>query len=968
MTLKHPPIIAPGRQLLLLLSLFLLTVLPAGAQHRELFLKHFTVDQGLPSNEVYRILEDTSGYLWITTDRGIVRYDGYAFEEMPVAGSAEVYPWFGIQQDISGKIYFVGLKGHVAVYENGHLHAYPYNDKAAKLGVNYLTASQFLVRQDSIWFSYENEGNFVITPGGAVIEEKVAPGIYFDLSRQFFSVKWDKSASLRPSIPIYIIWEHGAVSVDSLPRPADRGSGILHHERVNGQDLFCVGRHVLFYRNGRRQGQFVFPRIVYSFAMLDDRHALVGFSNGGVGLYELREASLEGPLQVWLPGLSVTKILRDFQGGLWFATRENGLFYASPARSAYQQGQGPILFVGKQQQKIFAGYQSGLVQVFRKGEMLYQTQVPVSREERVTVYTFSSSGDIMAFTGKGIYVHRNGWTRHPAKDPEELPGPENKLAAGYPMAYKLRDIYARFDMSARRITAVFTDTGGRIWFGTYEGLYVYEEDTLIRYAARNPCFADRIVAIKELPDHTVAIATLGSGLVLYRDGRMHLLNKKNGLVSSIINDIETDGDTVWMATNKGLSKAVFAAGRFHVWHYGESYGWPTLDIHMLSIVDGWIYFKWIDRLVMVEKSRLHDLSPSGAPHITSVTAGGKYINAGDSGVFRYNQNSLKITYSSISLANGTRQVYRYRLQGFDDKWYVSAERQAVFTNLPPGAYTFSVQVADAQGNFLPLAARYSFEVRPAFWQQWWFPIAIGLLLLLLALFYFRARLRSVKNKNQLLLDLAENQQKALVQLINPHFIFNVLNTAQAAILKEDKMNAASIISRFAKLMRLSLELSREPFVRLDQEVELLKRYIDLEMIRTPGKFTYGIYVGPDIDAASVTVPSMLIQPFAENAIKHGIMHVTDRIAHLELRFEREGGLILCAVDDSGIGRERSASINASRLRKHHSVGIDITCRRLRLLHREKNTEYRYLVRDKYDEKGLPAGTVVIFSIPFNQQS
>jgi hypothetical protein len=954
------------RQCSLLWTLILLSALPSLAQ-QELFLKHFSVDDGLPSNEVYRILEDTSGYLWITTDRGIVRYDGYAFEEMPVSGTSEIYPWFGIQQDVTGRLYFVGLKGHVAVYDNGRLYAHPYNDKAARLSVSHLTPAGFMARRDSLWFCYEDEGNFLLTPSGVVQKQGVAAGIHFDLEENFFYLRSTENNG--NTTPVYIRWQNGSQSVDTIPRPTDQGSGLLHYETVNGQELLCIGRHVLFYKDRRRVGIFTFPRVAYSFCMFDDQHAMVGFANGGVGLYAVEEGTLRGPLQVWLPDLSVTTIIRDFQGGVWLATRESGLFYANPARTSYLQGQGPILFVEKWEDKLFTGYQSGLVQILVDGAVVQETRVPIGKEERVLEYGFSGQGEIIAYTQRGVYKYNSRWVPFASADTallrisvRDLPGPADRR-----LLEMLRTIRARYDVTARRITSVFADTAGRIWLGTYEGLYRYTGDSLVQYADRNRLFADRIVALKELPDRTMVIATLGSGLVLYRDNRMYLLNKQNGLATSMINDVEVDADTIWLATNKGISKVVFVEDRFLVWNYGNGYGLPTLDIQLLSVVGGRIYFKWIDKLVILEKSRLGNLPPVGAPQIIAVTAGGRKVNADVPGVYTHSQNTLQITYNSVSLANGTRQVYRYRLEGFDNKWNVTTERQAVFTNLPPGAYAFSLQVADAQGNFVLEHAAYQFEIRPAFWQQWWFPFAVGLLLLLLAGIYFRGRLRSVKNKNQLMLDLAENQQKALVQLINPHFIFNILNTAQAAILKEDKMNAASIISRFAKLMRLSLELSREPFVRLDQEVELLKRYIDLEMIRTPGKFTYNIHVDPDINAASVSVPSMLIQPFIENAIKHGIMHVTDRIAHLSLRFEREGSLILCTVDDTGIGRERAVAINASRLRKHHSVGIDITCRRLRLLHREKNTEYRYLVKDKYDEQGEPSGTTVIFSIPFNQQ-
>lgn len=953
----------------LLLFILQLPAISAHAQREQLFFKNFSVDQGLPSNEVYRILEDTSGYLWITTDRGIVRYDGYSFEEIPVEGISEVYPWFGIIQDVAGKIYFIGYRGYVAVYENGKLNAYKYNDKAMQLGSGELTASGFAARSDSLWFSYASKGTYLITPKGDVIKQDIPPGIHFNLYDNTYQIIWGKELPSGQT-PFYIKWENGFSSKDSIAQPLDKGTGILHYEKVGDQELFCIGRQILFFKNKQKQGRFVFPRNVYSFNAIDDHHVLIGFSNGGVALYELGNASLKGPLQIWLPGLSVTKILRDQQGGIWFATRENGLFYANPTRAMYREGQSPILFVEGDGEKAVVGYQSGLVQVFAKDKLQHEVYVPISKDERINEYNITATGDIVANTTMATYVSDKDGKFHLALDSVKflLPaigyGGYNATQRQY-IYDKLQAITDKYNILLRRITSTHLDITGRMWVGTFEGLYIYEGDKLVRMADKDPLFANRIVALKKMPGNWLAIATLGSGLILYKDGEIHVLNNKNGLITPIINDIEVDGDTIWLATNKGLSKAVFNDKKFYVWNYGGSYGLPTLDIHMLSIQKGWIYFKWVNRLVMVEKDRLQSLPPSGIPHITSVTVDGALKDIAAYGVFKYFQNAVQINFNSISFANGLNQEYRYQLKGLDDKVYTTKERRATFTNLSPGNYTFSVQAADAQGNFLPHIATYSFTIKPAFWQQWWFPAAVGVILLLIALFFFRLRLKTVKKKNQMMLDLAENQQKALVQLISPHFIFNVLNTAQAAILKEDKMSAASIISRFAKLMRLSLELSRERFVLLEQEIELLKRYADLEMTRTPGKFTYDTKVCSDIDVTSIRIPSMLIQPFVENAIKHGIMHLIDKVGHIQLTFERDGELLLCKVEDNGIGREQAAAINASRLPKHHSVGIDITRRRLRLLHHEKNTEYRYFVEDRYNEDGAPAGTTVIFSIPFN---
>jgi LytS/YehU family sensor histidine kinase len=177
------------------------------------------------------------------------------------------------------------------------------------------------------------------------------------------------------------------------------------------------------------------------------------------------------------------------------------------------------------------------------------------------------------------------------------------------------------------------------------------------------------------------------------------------------------------------------------------------------------------------------------------------------------------------------------------------------------------------------------------------------------------------------------------------------------------MVAASLIARFAKLMRLSMELSKEKWVNLNKEIELLTKYFELEEIRSPGRFTYDIEAAPPLQPSQAMIPSMLIQPFVENAIKHGVMHLADKKGYIHIELRQEKGLLICTVDDNGIGRQQSGRINQNR-RGHQSSGIEITINRLRLLHREQNTTFLYEVIDKQDKEGRPEGTSIQFSIPY----
>ena len=930
---------------------------------QELFLKHFTVDQGLPSNEVYRIEEDTAGYLWITTDRGIVRYDGYAFEEMAVEGAPPVYPWFGIYPDPSGKIYFFGLKGHIAIYEHGRLYAHPFNKKISALhGNRPITA--FISRNDSLWISYTDLGNYLVVPDGRIIPQPVAQGIHFDLTRKYFFHVFGKNNT--GGIQRVYIRRGPDVTEDSVSLPVKRPLKLFQWLPMGGCDLFFAGGQVLVYRGGKRLRQLVLPRNAFCVAKVDARRLLIGFENGGASLYELEDATLHGPKQTWLQGLSVTNILQDFQGGLWFATIENGMFYAYPTRASCWNGKGKIIFMDKKKGNVFVGYQSGLVRVFHEDGILQELQVPLSPDEYPNSYTFTGRDAITAVTNKGLHAYAGGWTFSGFGAMASLP-PLDEQTEHYVALHRGRmfpHMLGKENVLTMKITCMQADGHGSCWLGTFDGLYVYRDDSLSAYSGPRGMFLDRIVGIRQLPNGGLAIATLGNGLAVLREGQSYVLDKGSGLITPIINDMEVDGDTIWLGTNRGISKVLFTGSGFRVRHYGAAFGLPTLAVHELSVTDGWLYFKWVDRLVAMETSRLQQPVPSGLPFITYVAVNGSSADIRDKGSFRYNQNEVRIGYNSINFANGPQQMYRYRLQGSENKWHLSTERYAVFASLPPGAYSFNVQVADAQGVFLPSVARYDFIIHPAFWQQWWFPVVAGLLLLLAAFSVFRMRLRAVKHKNRLMLDLAENQQKALVQLINPHFIFNVLNSFSSAVATEDKMNALTIIGRFTKLIRLSIELNRKKRILLREEILLLERYIELEMMRFPGKFSYEMEVEPGISDGRIEIPGMLVQPFVENAIKHGVMHLFKRKGRIRISFSVSDGLIYCTVDDNGIGRTKAAQINGNKRRDHQPAGIDITIHRLRLLHEEQRRKPHYEVRDKQDEAGYPAGTTVIFSIPF----
>ncbi len=949
--------------LLCIIGLLLVHPWVISAQQGSLYFKHFSVGKDLPSNEVYGLHEDHKGYLWITSDRGIVRFDGYIFEEMPVEGMPAVYPWFGIYEDSgSDRLYFTGLKAQLAVYENGRLKAYPHNDKLQEL-YGYYNINSFHSRNDSVWLGCDLLGIVLITPDGKIIREPKSKGIYLEKQTGMHKRWIGKATSKMPgeAIPLHIDWGR-SWSVDTFFLTGLTG---LEWLQLEGRDLFFLGNKLLVYQDGRLFSEHTFQHPILSACHMEGRKVLIGFKDGGAILYQLQgEAMQPRKVQVWLADLAVMAIQKDKQGGVWLATNENGLYYTYISRARVWGGNGKISVWFKLKNTIYVGYQSGEVQLFKSGELVKTVHTNVGRKPR-------DAG--RATLAESIVGEVTGNQNNPALPGKSIPDIFHididfiPHLANANTHYNIpNDIWK--ELSARRITSILSDSSGRVWIGTYDGLFLYEEDSLSLFGQegnKKSLFTDRIVEIQSLADGRMVVATLGNGLIIFRGRQVqHVIIKKRSFRATIINNIEVEGDTIWLATNDGISKVEPVADSFHLIHYGEHWGLPTLAINELIISDDWLYFRWMDRMITIEKKLLSNpLTPFGKPEISLVSVDGVVQNRADQGTFEYNQKEIKIAFNCVNLANGRNQLFRYRLKGIDEKWYHTTSREAIFKHLAPGDYVFELQAADAHGGFLAPTTYYAFQIAPALWQQWWFLAASGMLLLLLAYLYFQNRLRTVKRNNQIRLELVESQQRALTMLINPHFIFNILNTAQAAILKEEKMAAASIISRFAKLMRLSLELSQNQFVLLSKEIELLEKYLDMEMVRTPGKFVYHVSADPELDVSAIQIPPMLVQPFVENAIKHGVMHLTDRTGEIAVSFYIEKGVLYCRVSDNGVGRVASGKINKGRLRNHRSMAIDITCRRLSLMHAQAGTRYSFKLTDKYDDNHLPLGTVVIFSIP-----
>ncbi|CAN5912587.1 hypothetical protein BH11BAC7_BH11BAC7_20410 [soil metagenome] len=329
----------------------------------------------------------------------------------------------------------------------------------------------------------------------------------------------------------------------------------------------------------------------------------------------------------------------------------------------------------------------------------------------------------------------------------------------------------------------------------------------------------------------------------------------------------------------------------------------------------------------------------------------------EKGNFTSEQRKIKFVLYSGGLRNRELLHYYYKLEGYDANWNSNnlESNEIMYNALAPGNYNLLVK-AEKQGVFSDIVS-YSFSIAKPFYARWWFIAASIILFLLIVIFVYKTQLNIQRKKSQQLQELNASRLTAIQSQMNPHFIFNALNSIQDLVLKGDVENSYSYITKFSNLVRRTLNYSEKDFIDFEQEIKLLELYLSLEKLRFKKDFVYTIEAQ---NVADIQVPPLLIQPFIENALIHGLLH-KEGMRNLKITFELKEFLI-CIIEDNGIGREKAKAIKQRQKPEHESFSGKAIHRRFEILGNllDGNFGYRY---EDMTGNGIPSGTKVILRIP-----
>ena len=331
------------------------------------------------------------------------------------------------------------------------------------------------------------------------------------------------------------------------------------------------------------------------------------------------------------------------------------------------------------------------------------------------------------------------------------------------------------------------------------------------------------------------------------------------------------------------------------------------------------------------------------------------------------ENVITITFSAINHTLSERTRFLYMLEGVDKNWIDPEDKRTLtYAYLEGGDYTFKIKAANNEGFWNPEIYELPIMVGTPWYKTALFWIILSGMLAAFIYAYYKDRLRQVEKESRLKADfdrqVADLEMRALRAQMNPHFIFNCLNSIDAYIIKNDTRKASEYLNHFSRLVRLILQHSRSAYVNLKDELESLELYIKLEQMRFRNAFEYEIVLKDYLVAENYEIPPMLIQPFVENAIWHGLNY-KETGGKVKVEVEESEDMLICVIEDNGIGRKAAAAIRASKKIKRKSMGMGITAERIEIINNLYQTHNHVEIEDLYDESGNASGTRVRLHIP-----
>lgn len=922
--------------------------------------------------QIYDVIQDNDLNYWFATNEGLFLYDNIRFDriECEEAKSASL---FSFVKDSNGDIFCHNLNQQVFRIHKKRLELF-YEIPQKDIG---LDVSLHITKKGEL--AVVTEAVAIFRPGSRSVHLKkmlnhyIGPGFDIRSDQTIFHIGHTDSIVIYSKDKFIVRKMKGVV-----PKP--------NHEVLR----FFRLDHKIYALDHVNKKCYLFNDQTFSLtpAPKDSAFFRTGYArlyNTKFGLWVasslpgicLKKISNPGKMRILYPEYFISDVFVDAEGNLLLSTFDQGVlvisdlrvpgvihsFQSDPVTTMYSDDkQG--LFLGTSKGKILNYYGGKITTISPEGRRPIDVLLGIEGSD----YLISDNGSIRMFDKRTGKVNKNevldellDWS---LKSGVQASSTEIYLGTNrgvFKLEVKGNEVIRlkRISGLSNRVHHMAYDKKRRLLFvSTSSGTFVRDEEgglKVLRYKGKD-LFPTYMYAYQ----NAVYINTGEKGILVYSDKIpvRRIIPRIHGKICKL-KKIQRLGDSFIGISLSGIYQFDLNGRMIKSIH--SIFGFSSKRVLDFTIHDNILWVSHTNGVQKIDLSYIDKTKHRPVVKISAIQVNNKPLIRNQQQSFSSDQNKWMIEFTSPTLRNYETIRYHYRLKGGGDEWSISepGSHQVVYSSLSPSHYVFELK-SENNGMFSDTIS-YAFVIESPVYMRWWFLSLCVLFLIGIIYVVYRWQLSIQRKKSEQINELNASRLTAIQSQMNPHFIFNSLNSIQDLILKGDVEHSYSYITTFSNLVRRTLNYSDKDFIDFEQEVKLLELYLSLEKLRFKKDFDYRIEAN---ELEDIMIPPLLIQPFVENALIHGLLHKEGE-KRLKIVFRLEEQLI-CIIEDNGIGREAAKAIRQRQRADHESFSGKAIQRRFKILSEVFSGSFGYHYED-LQEKGVSIGTRVVLRLPVQRK-
>ncbi|HVU56207.1 MAG TPA: histidine kinase [Puia sp.] len=959
----------------LLIPLLLLACQSYSARAQEYSYTHYDISDGLAGSTAYCIAQDKEGFIWIGTETGLSRFDGTHFSSYTTTDGLPDMEVLQMHCDSKDRLWMALFHPSVCYCYKGKIHNAS-NDSLLKK----IHCSSYIEG-----IAEDKEGNILlkepyalhlVTTEGQVID-------YHDIDgkpvSRFYAIGGSKDSSYFVVLAGQDVYKLQDGNFTKLFHVSSNKDISIMFLGLNPSLFICetYSYHIIVMRTAT--GQVLKDTLDYTAPNFQSVE-LVGdsliYTNRAVGVDELNIKT--GAWRRYMPGMQVSRTFRDDEGNLWFSTMGQGIYRLNSNEIKNmtlldrQSQHCAALYIKKADHDLYIGATREMAFTYNPQKSLKGFKVGFGTYGYITYVDKAPNGALVYGSHDHVGLADRTVYRYLAIMQGKVIVREDadKMIVGNSRGVFRIDIprLTIVDTIWRHRCSALLLQNDTLYIGALNGLYVKNGAKDVSFLGDSiPFLKKRISAIAK-DGNALWVGSYDAGAVRLIPGQPPMyLTTLQGLSSNICRTLTVHGNDLWVGTDKGLNRVSFASGEMTITLYTAKDGLASDMINAVYVDGDTIYVGTPEGFSYFNPMRTNLSAGCRLVLLRIANSGRDKLPDTAHLVLKHTENNIRFDFVAISYKSAGNITYHYRLSGLDSNWKTTKETFLDYPTLPSGDYALQLYAVNKFGVKSQIRT-IPFTVETPFWKATWFELIILASFLSLTWLFVSLRIKHIRRQQEeeelLNKRMTEMEHTALQAQMNPHFIFNCLNSIQQYIFDQDILAANKYITGFAKLIRATLHNSTRDLIPLEDELEYLSTYLSLEKLRFKEKMSYAIEVASDLSIRrGYCVPPMIIQPYVENCMRHGLRHRRIAGGYIRIKIHGENNKLVVVVEDNGIGREKAASYKTREHIEYQSKGMSLTADRIRLINSIHEESIEVEIIDLKDPQGAAAGTRVVIKFP-----